>query len=88
MDEKVAKKLSRQLRILNTLLLSFTLVFLAGAIIIGVAAYKVIHELQDAKNNITSLQEKAQQNLDLKTKLCDSDGSVASLLQAQTKVCE
>lgn len=88
MDEKTARKLTRQLRFLNVFLVFFTLIFVAGLVIAGIAAYKVVHEVHQAETKLTNLQDTAQQNLNFKSRLCDSTGTVGSLLQRQSDVCD
>lgn len=87
MDEALARKLSRQLRLLNSLIVFFSLIFLVLFAIAGVFAYRAITEIRDAKNSLTSLQGKAQQNLDFKSNLCSDSGSVSTLLKKQSDIC-
>ncbi|CAN5192652.1 hypothetical protein BH09PAT3_BH09PAT3_1500 [soil metagenome] len=88
MDEALARKLSRQLRLLNFFVVFFSIIFLILFAVAGVFAYKAITEIRDAKNSLTSLQDKAEQNLDLQSKLCDSSGSLGSLIKSQSDVCK
>jgi predicted PurR-regulated permease PerM len=87
MDDVLARKLSRQLRLLNSLIVFFSLVFLVLFAVAGVFAYRAITEIRDAKDSLTSLQDKAQQNLDFKSNLCSNSGQVSTLLKKQSDVC-
>lgn len=87
MDEALARKLSRQLKILNFFLVLFTLVFLAVFAVAGVFAYKAVQEVRDAKDSLTSLQAKAEDNLEIKSELCSSEGTLGALIKNQSDIC-
>ncbi len=88
MDDLLARQLLRQLKIINTFMIALAVIFLTFFIITGVVVYKVAREVHDAKNSINSLQTKLQSNIDVKSKLCDTNGSVSNLLKDQSKICE
>src|SRR4051812_44775154 len=87
LDPKMARKLLRNLRILNTLVVFFTLLIITAFTITGILAYKVLTEVRDTKSSFDSLTVKAQDNLNFKSQLCDTTGSVSTLLKKQTDVC-
>ena len=87
MDEVLAQKILRNVRILNGIIIFFSLIIITVFIIAGFLTYKVLTEVRDAKNSVTSLQTKAEENLNFQSELCDSNGSVSSLLKNQTEVC-
>lgn len=83
MDEVLARKLLRQIKLLNFFLVFFAAIFLVVFAVAGVFAYKAVQEVRDARESITSVRESVQ----VKNQLCDSSSSLAALLQEQTDVC-
>lgn len=88
LDPKMARKLLRNLRILNTLVIFFALLIISTFVVTGVLAYKVLTEVRETKDSFNSLTEKAQDNLNFKSDLCSSSGSVSTLLKRQSSVCD
>lgn len=87
MDEVLARKLSRQLRLLNFLIVFFALIFMVLFAIAGLFAYKAVQEVRDAKNSLTSVQQQATDTLNVRDDLCNTGGSLGSLLKSQSDVC-
>jgi len=87
MDEVLARKVSKQLRILNFFLILFSTVFLTLLIIVGLVTYRAVTEVKEAQRSLDSLQTKAEDSLDLRSNLCDSTGTVSTLLKNQSDVC-
>lgn len=89
MDEVLARKLLRNVRILNAFIIFFSLIIITVFVVAGILTYKVLTEIRDAKNSVTSLQSKAEDNLDFKNQLCgSSSGSLKALLQNQSDICD
>lgn len=88
MDDVLAKKLLRNVRILNGFIIFFSLVIITIFTIAGILTYKVLTAIRDTKESFTSLETKAEESLDFQSQLCDSNGSVAALLKNQTDVCQ
>ncbi|MDB5169927.1 MAG: hypothetical protein JWN82_323 [Candidatus Saccharibacteria bacterium] len=88
MDEALIRKLSRQVKVLNFFLVFFSVIFIAVLAVTGLVAYRALQEVRDAKNTLTSLQSQAGENLNVKNDLCDSSGTLGSLLKSQSDVCE
>lgn len=87
MDEALARKLSRQLKLLNFLIVFFALVFMAVFAVAGIFAYGALQEVRDAKGTLTSLQGKTEDTLNVRSELCDSSGTLSALLKSQSDVC-
>ena len=88
MDEQLARKLLRNLRIVNTLIIIFSLVIIAVFAVAGILTYKVLTEVRNANDSFTSLKSEAEKNLDFKSQLCSSTGSLKTLLDKQSDVCD
>lgn|GEM_PF-6955342 len=80
MDELLARRLVRQLRIINLFLIFFSLIFLIALIAGGIAIYKIYTYAHN-------LEQKTTQTLNLQQKLC-SNGSVSSLLSSSNTICK
>ena len=87
MDEKLLRKLLRQVRFLNFLIVFFAIVFLGLFAVAGIFAMSVVREVRDARDNLTSVQQQAQDTFDVRNELCAGQGSLQSLLKAQTEIC-
>lgn len=86
MDEHLAKSIRRQLRAIKLMLGFFSLLLVAMLLILGFIAWKVVTFTQDVSNRITNIQEKTQQNLDLKEQIC-SNNSISGLLGQNNDFC-
>lgn len=77
MDEKLARKINRQLRGIRLMLGFFTLLFVAMLVILGFIAWKVVTFTHDVNNKITNIETSTQQKLDIKSELCNGTSSNA-----------
>jgi hypothetical protein len=69
-DEKLIRKLNRQMRTLRYMLGFFTLVTLAVLGIWIYMAYKFVTFTREVNNKITTIQNTTTQQLDIKSQLC------------------
>lgn len=75
MDEKVLRKINRQLRGIRLMLGFFMIMLLAMIGILGFMTWKVISFTHDVNTKITNIETTTQQKLDLKSQLCDGSNS-------------
>jgi hypothetical protein len=87
MDDILLKQLVRQLRIMNIWISIFGSLILITLVVLGVLVFKVVSFVNDTNQKIENITTQTQQNLDFKSKVCNSD-SLGSLLQSKTEVCE
>ena len=71
MDEKMMRKINRQLRGIKVMLGFFTLLFVSMILILGFIAWKVVTFTSEVNNKITNIEHTTQQKLDIKSELCD-----------------
>jgi predicted PurR-regulated permease PerM len=77
-DDKLLKRINRQLRAIRIMLTFFFLLFIAMLAIICFIAYKVITFTQQVNNKINSIEQTTTQRLDIKGQLCeDTTSSIA-----------
>lgn len=79
MDEKLIKALTRQMRILNFWVTIYGITILVVLIFLSVTLFRVV-------NYVNNLNKKVESSLDVKTKICSNDGSLANILQ--DRVCK
>ena len=79
MDEKLIKALTRQMRILNFWVTIYGTIILVVLIFLSVTLFRVV-------NYVNNLNKKVESSLDVKTKICSNDSSLANILQ--DKVCK
>lgn len=72
MDEQLLRKVSRQLRFIQVTLAFFGVLILLTLAATGYIIYKVVTFTNNIENKITTLQDKATPNLDLKKQICES----------------
>jgi predicted PurR-regulated permease PerM len=70
-DDKLLKRINRQLRAIRFMLTFFFLLFIAMLAILGFIAYKVITFTQQVNNKIDSIEQSTTQKLDIKSQLCE-----------------
>lgn len=87
MDDALLRQLTRQLKILNLWISIVGTLILASIIVCIILLVKVFTFVHHVETQITDVQQKTSQNLDLKQKLCDSS-SFSGLLQNKTNVCQ
>lgn len=71
MDEKLIRKINRQLRAIKFMLGFFMLMVLGMIAILGFLAYNVVSFTQNVENKVTNIENKTEQKLDIKSQLCD-----------------
>lgn len=86
MDEKLARKLSRQLRLLNIMVSFFGIITLAGLALLGFALWQMIIFAQDIGNRVESFQTQTTEQFDVRSQACD-DASLGAFLKNNTDVC-
>lgn len=79
MDEKLIKALTRQMRILNFWVTIYGTIILVVLIFLSVTLFRVV-------SYVNNLNKKVESSLDVKTKICSNDSSLANILQ--DKVCK
>ena len=91
MDENRLRKLSKQVRLLNVLLVLNALIFLvgfAGAVGVG---YLAVQEIRKTNDQLHSVQQSVNtaggSATDLQDELCGSSGTLKTLLSSQTDIC-
>lgn len=85
MDDQLARRLLRQIKVLNFLIIFFAIIFLVTFAVAGVFAYQAVQEVRDAKQTLNSVQEQTKDTLNVQDELCGSGAS--SLLKSQTDLC-
>lgn len=75
-DEKLLKKINRQLRTIKIIMSFFSLLIICMFLLLGFIAYKVVSFTRDAETKITNIQTKAEQSIDLKSQLCSSGSNI------------
>ncbi len=75
MDDKMMRRINRQLRAIKVMLGFFTLMFIAMIAILGFIAWKVVTFTQDVNEKITNIQTTTEQKLDIKSDLCKGPNS-------------
>lgn len=85
-DAALLRKISRQLRLLNVMLVFFGLVILAGFIAAGLLFYRTYNVVQDATKQINQVSQQTKQNIDLKSQLCSNPGLPAMI--DTTSICK
>lgn len=75
MDEKLARKINRQLRAIKVMLGFFTLLFIGMLVILGFIAWKVVTFTSSVNTKITNIENSTQQKLDIKSQLCSGASS-------------
>jgi predicted PurR-regulated permease PerM len=77
MDEKLARKINRQLRAIKIMLGFFSVVIISMFLILGFIAWKVVTFTQSVNSKITNIENTTQQKLDIKSQLCNGTSSNA-----------
>jgi hypothetical protein len=86
MDEVLLKQLVRQLKILNIWISIVGTLILTSLIICIVLIYKVVTFVQHTADQVTSIQQKTENSLNVKSQLCDNN-SIRSFLKDKSQVC-
>lgn len=86
-DEALVRKLSRQVRILNVFLVFFSLIFISMLTVTSLVAYAALHEVKNIETSLNNVTNSTNQNIDLKNQLCSSEGTLKTLINAQSDIC-
>lgn len=84
MDEKLLRKLSRQMRFLNIFMAFFGIVIITGLVIIGLLLWQVITFAQDINNRI----ENTRNQLNVQEQACEADNRLGKFLRNNSDVCQ
>lgn len=85
-DERLARKLSRQLRLLNIMVSFFGVITVAGLVLLGVLLWQVIAFAQGVNTQVQEFRSDAASQLDVREQAC-SDESLGAFLRGNTTVC-
>jgi apolipoprotein N-acyltransferase len=85
-QDVLLRKVHRQLRWLNVMMTFFSLVSVAGFIIMCLLLYKVYTYAHNAESKVDSLQSNVSQSLNVKSDAC-SNGTITSILKSQGVSC-
>jgi predicted PurR-regulated permease PerM len=78
-DEKLLKKINRNLRAVKFMLSTLFLLFFAIIAVLGFIAYKVVTFTNDVNTKITNIENTTTEKLDVKSELCEgATGSIAN----------
>jgi hypothetical protein len=72
MDDLLQKQLLRQLKLLNFWITFFGVLFLVSMAILGILLFKVFTYVHHTTDQITNLQQKTEQSLNVKSQICGS----------------
>jgi len=87
-DDKVARQLVRQLKIINFWISFYGIIMIA---ILGFLLYMIIQMVtfvQDTNKRIEQMRTDAADSLNVQKKTCDGGGAVADWLRANTDICK
>jgi hypothetical protein len=71
MDDKMMRRINRQLRAIKVMLGFFSLLMLGMLATLAFLAYSVVTFVNRAEDKITDIQNTTEQKLDIKAQLCD-----------------
>lgn len=83
MDEKLLRKISRQLRFLNIFLASFGILILISIAIIGFLLWQMISFVQDVGNQVQNTREQ----FNVQRQACEADNRLGTFLRNNSDVC-
>lgn len=86
-DEALVRKLSRQVRVLNIFIVFLSLIFIAMLTTTSMIAYAALHEVRNVEVTLKDVTSSTNQNIDLKNELCSSEGTLKTLISAQSDIC-
>ncbi len=87
MDDKLQRRILRQLRILNFWIASTVVLLLLTLGLLAFMAYRALGFINETRQQIQRMQQQTQEAVDLQAKLCGGGGSVAALLRESTDIC-
>lgn len=82
MNDKVAEQLVRQLKLLNFWITTFGVLFLATLGIIAFMLFQVFTFVKKTNDTVVNFKDETTQKLDVKSKTCNGQGSVAEWLRS------
>lgn len=88
MDDKLAKQLVRQLKIINFWITTFGVLFLLLLGFIGFFMYKTMVFIHDTTTKMEQIQQTTTEKLDVKKQTCNTTGSVGDYLRNNTNFCK
>jgi cell division protein FtsL len=77
MDEKLLRRINRQLRGIKVMLGFFALLLIVMLAIMAFVAWKVVTFTHSVNTKISNIEQTTQQKLDIKKQLCDGTTSNA-----------
>lgn len=80
-DDKLLRRINRQLRGIKVMLGFFFLLIVAMLAILGFIAYKVVTFTQEVNTKITNIENTTSQKIDVKSQLCDGSSGSSVLLK-------
>ena len=72
MDDKLLRKVHRQLRAIKLMLGFFSLIVIVMVLLLGYLAYKVVTFTHNIDNKVTNIQNTTSQKLDVEKNLCNN----------------
>jgi sensor histidine kinase regulating citrate/malate metabolism len=87
MDEMLQRQLVRQLKLLNFWITTVGILILAAIIVCIILLIKVVTFVHHTESQLSDLQQKTTQSLNVKQKLC-SNQSITDFLQNKSDVCQ
>jgi sensor histidine kinase regulating citrate/malate metabolism len=87
MDEYVQRQLVRQLKLLNFWITTVGILILASIIVCIYLLIKVVTFVHHTESQLSDLQQKTTNSLNVKQKLC-TNKSITDFLQTKSDVCQ
>lgn len=87
MDEVLLRQLTRQLKLLNFWITSVGVLLFAAIAVCIFMLIKVLTFVNHTESQISNLQNKTEQSLNIKQKVC-GNSSIANYLQGKTDACQ
>ena len=87
MDEKVARQLVRQLKIINFWISFYGIIMIA---ILGFLLYMIIQMatfVQDTNKRIEEMRTSAADSLNVQKQSCEGNGAISDWLKKNTEIC-
>lgn len=76
-DDKLLKKINRNLRVIKYMLVFFFLMMATALAILGFIVFKVVTFTNDVNTKITNIENTTTEKLDVKSQLCEGAESNA-----------
>lgn len=92
MNEELLQKVSRRVKLLNILLISFGMMFVLAFAGVAVVGYIAIQEVRKVNDQINTVQNRIDNatgsTTELQDELCGSSGTLGTLLNNQSTICD